>query len=142
QPARGRGLWVARHRAGLHNGDARAEVEAEREHVTDVFDPRFLVFGDIKAAAQRAAQGGQLQVVGTQQVAHLAPARLRQRVRGQVSRGVHLDAGYAQALRLLQRAAEGESQRFEADTELDPVHGRFTIRTGRISPVGPASRTG
>ena len=42
-------------------------------------------YGDVQAVAQRAGEGGDLQVLRTDQVAQLAAAGLRQALRGQVA---------------------------------------------------------
>ena len=91
--------------AGLDDGDAGPQVNAEAEYRLDVVDALLLVFRAVQPPAQRAAQRGQLQVMGPQQVAERGAAGLRQGVRRKIANRVGLHAPYAEPLRLPEGAA-------------------------------------
>ena len=107
--------------AGRDGDLARAEVEAERQHLADVLDARLLVRRLVEAAAQRTTEGDQLQVVAAEQMAELAPAGFRQAVGRQVAGRVHLDAGDAEPAGLGQRARNGRP----SDSRRTPILRRF-----------------
>ena len=86
--------------AGLDDGDAGPQVDAEAEHRLGVVDALLLAFRAVQTASQRAAQRGQFQVIGPQQVAECAAAGMRQGVRRQVAGRVRLHAPHAEPLRL------------------------------------------
>ena len=101
---------------------------AKRQHFADMLNARLLVLGGVEAAAQRTTESRQLQVVGTQHVAKLAPARFRQLIRRQVAGRVHLDAGDAHTAGLEEGATQRQTQRFQANGNLEAVHG-YTERS-------------
>lgn len=115
-------LGIVRDGAGLHDDDARSQVETEGEDFLDVFEARLLILGRIKTAAQRTAERRQFQVVSAEQMAELAPAGLRQGVRRQIADRVHLHAGNAQPAGFRQRAPQRQTQRFQTYANLETIH--------------------
>jgi hypothetical protein len=109
--------------SGLHDGDARAEVEGQRHDLADVFDARLLVLVFVQAVTQRTTQGRQLQVVGAEQVAELPAAGLAEGVGRQVADRVHLHAGDAEPGDLLQATAQRKTERFQPNADCQAGHG-------------------
>ncbi len=88
-----------------------------------MIDACILVFRRVQPAPQRTAEGGQLKVVGAEQMAELAAPGLREGVGSERAGGVDLHAGYAEALGLLQGLAERQAERIEVNADLQALHG-------------------
>ena len=75
-----------------------------------MLDAELLVVGVIEAMTERAAQGGQLEVVRAQQVEEIAPARLGQVRRCQIADGIDLHAGNTKVIGFSQCLAQRQAK--------------------------------
>src|SRR5262245_19395382 len=74
-----------------------------------------------------------------QQVGEFTPASLRELIGRQVADGVYLHAGDAEALGFLQGAAQRQTERFQADSELKSAHGFSTTKDTKKHEDNPSS---
>jgi hypothetical protein len=103
--------------ARLHDRDPRPQLEAQCHDLPDAVDPLLEVGRIVESVSQRAAQRGQLEAVGAEQVLEFAAAGVGEPVGHQFAGRVHLEPGQPEPAGLREPAAERQAERFQRNAE-------------------------